>query len=55
MCSDMRSVRTGKSSIAKISKLEQELNIERLEREKLRKEIEELKKINNNLCEAIVS
>jgi vacuolar-type H+-ATPase subunit I/STV1 len=53
--SELRSVRTGKSSLAKISRLESELQIEREEREKLRKEIEDLKKVNSELCSVIVT
>ncbi len=38
-----------------INKLEKKLNEERHQREKLQSEIEELKKMNNDLCNAILS
>ncbi len=38
-----------------ISKLSQQLEEEKREREKMKKEIEELKKLNSDLCSAILS
>ncbi len=38
-----------------ISKLSQQLEEEKREREKMQKEIEELKKLNSDLCSAILS
>ena len=37
-----------------IKKLEKQLNEEKHEREKMRNEIEELRKMNEKLCEAII-
>ena len=42
------------SAITVINKLEQQLNVEKEEREKMKNEIEELWKMNEKLCEAII-
>lgn len=47
------SQKMSKSSYSIYSVLEKQLEIERVEREKLQKEINELKLVNEKLCEAI--
>ena len=42
------------SAVTVINKLEKQLNDEKQEREKMRNEIEELRKMNEKLCEAII-
>jgi predicted RNase H-like nuclease (RuvC/YqgF family) len=42
------------SAITIINKLEKQLNNEKSEREKMRSEIEELRKMNEKLCNVIV-
>ncbi len=42
------------SAITIINKLEKQLNDEKSEREKMRNEIEELRKMNEKLCNVIV-
>ena len=43
------------SNYLSITKLSQQLEEEKREREKMQKEIEELKKLNSDLCSAILS
>lgn len=51
-----KTVKTYKSSnYSAINKLSQQLDEERREREKMRKEIEDLKKMNSDLCNAILA
>ncbi len=54
--SEIRTVttRTVKTSSTLISKLEKDLLDERIQREKLQKEIDDLKKMNSELCNAIL-
>jgi len=42
------------TAVTVINKLEKQLNDEKQEREKMRNEIEELRKMNEKLCEAII-
>ena len=42
------------TAVTVINKLEKQLNEEKYEREKMRNEIEELRKMNEKLCEAII-
>lgn len=43
------------SSVTAINKLQSQLEEEKREREKMQREIEELKKINNDLCSALLN
>lgn len=52
---EMKSQKTNKTSSTVISKLQKQLDDEKKAREKLKEEIEELKKMNNELCNAILS
>ena len=52
---DLTSMRSVSTSKTMINKLEKELGAEKKAREKLQEEIEELKRMNNQLCSAIMS
>ena len=52
---EMRSMKTSKTSSTMIYKLQKQLDDEKKAREQLRDEIEELKRMNNELCNALLS
>jgi predicted RNase H-like nuclease (RuvC/YqgF family) len=55
LTTEVRSHKTNKTSSTVISKLQKQLDEEKKARERLKEEIDELKKMNNELCNAILS